>query len=368
MDKNLVFQSLQISEKSSIRESVKKMDLAGAGIIFLTDSNSKVTGVLSDGDFRRAVLAGVSLEAPVSSIMNQKYRFLEMDYSLDDAKSHFGDGKVRILPVLDSNRVVQEVLSLEEFKCRSDLDDFNLKPMQTINYPVVIMAGGKGTRLDPFTKIIPKPLIPVGEKPMIEVIMDNFSKFGMNKFFVSINYKGKMIRAYFEEHQSNYELKFFEEPKPMGTIGAVKLIEDQIKGPFFLSNCDVFIDADYTEVPRFHNTHGNDLTIVASLQYHRVPYGICEIGTNGELLEIREKPEYDFLVNTGFYFLNPSIFEFIPKEQFFDMPDLIKSLKRAGKKIGVYPVSQGAWTDTGQLSELNDAFQKFNGEALFGAV
>ena len=213
------------------------------------------------------------------------------------------------------------------------------------------MAGGKGTRLDPFTRIFPKPLIPIGDNPIIEIIMDKFAKYGMKSFIISVNTKAKMIKAYFEDSRSKYNISFIDEDKPLGNIGALRFLEGKLKTPFFISNCDIIVECDYTKIYEFHQQHNCDLTIVGSLQHYTIPYGVCDIENGGILKSIKEKPEYDLLVNTGMYVFNPDILKFIPKNEFFNIPDLIKKLKKARKKIGVYPVSEKSWIDVGKLSE-----------------
>ena len=226
-----------------------------------------------------------------------------------------------------------------------------------INNPVVIMAGGKGTRLDPFTRILPKPLIPINDKAIIEVIMENFAAYGMKKFIVSLNYKSKLIKAYFQEKGLAYQLDYIEEEKPLGTAGALRKLISKVKKDLFVSNCDIIIKANYVDVLQFHKKGNYEITIVGTLQHHVLPYGVCEINSGGELKVIKEKPQYDFIVNTGMYILKPNALKSIPKNKFYNMTDLITDLKKKGKRVGVFPISDKAWIDTGEWDKYRESIR-----------
>jgi NDP-sugar pyrophosphorylase family protein len=230
-----------------------------------------------------------------------------------------------------------------------------ISKIKQLNLPVVIMVGGKGTRLDPFTRILPKALIPLGETPIIEVIMDKFSVYGVKEYYISVNHKHKMIKAYFEDRKSKYNVSYIDEDKPLGTAGAIKLLENKINTPFFVSNCDIIINCDYSAIMKFHQDKKHMLTLIASMQHHTVQYGVCEIENDGSLFKIKEKPEYDFLVNTGMYIMNPEIMSYIPDNSYFDMTDLIEAIKEEKHTIGIYPVSEKSWIDVGQWEEYNNA-------------
>ena len=156
------------------------------------------------------------------------------------------------------------------------------------------MAGGKGKRMDPFTRILPKPLIPLGDEPIIKIIMDEFNKFGIVNFYISLNEKAKMIKAYFHDHSSPYTIQFIDEEEPLGTAGALKYLKGKLDAPFFVSNCDIVLHANYKSILDFHTKGSYALTLVASMRHFTIPYGVCDVINDGELVEIKEKPEYDF--------------------------------------------------------------------------
>ena len=331
---------------NSIRNSMKTMDDTGQGILIIYKKN-KIFGIVTDGDIRRAILRGVDLEDCVGKIANTNFIFISDTKDEGEIENIFKTTKARHIPVLENNKLIDIIIE-EDFFLKKHK---SLSYRKIINIPVVIMAGGKGTRLDPFTRILPKALIPIDNKPIIEIIMDKFAEFGMTNFYISVNNKSKMIKAFFEDFHSKYNISFIDENIPLGTAGGIKYLENRIDTPFFVSNCDIIIQCDYFKIYKFHKKGKFDLTLVSSIQHHIIPYGVCKLESNGSLKTIKEKPEYNFLVNTGMYILNPNILQFIPKNKSFDMTDLIKCLKEEKKKVGVYPISEKSWIDIGQWEE-----------------
>ena len=222
----------------------------------------------------------------------------------------------------------------------------------------VIMAGGKGTRLEPFTKVLPKPLIPIHEKPIIEHIIEKFFNIGVNDYYFTLNYKKRIIKAYFDELQPEYSIRFIEEETPLGTAGSLRLLEGMLSGSFFVTNCDVIINANYYDIFTFHEKNGYDITLVASAKEYVIPYGTCELSGNGELLHINEKPKLDFLINTGLYVLKPKMIDLIPPKQIYHITELVEKAINNGNRVGVYPISDDSWIDVGQWAEYKQALEK----------
>ncbi len=329
----------------NIRDAIKKMDKGGIGFVAVcARENDDVIGVIANGDFRRAILQGISLNENVLKITNKNFKYLKKDYSKKDVSDLFCNNRIQHIPVLESNRLI-DIITKEDFFGISDAKK------KESDIPVVIMSGGKGTRLEPLTRVLPKALIPLGDKTMIEIIMDEYAKYGMRNFYISVNHKAKMIRAYFEDQELSYKIRYISESEPLGTAGALKYLEDKIDSAFFVSNCDIIIKDDYLKIFKFHKNSNYSLTVVAAMQHHTVPYGVCKIEKGGKLKEIKEKPKYDFLVNAGMYLLEPSVFKLIPKEEYFDMTDLIGKTQKEGLNVGVYPVSENSYLDVGQLAE-----------------
>jgi dTDP-glucose pyrophosphorylase/predicted transcriptional regulator len=336
---------------SNIKKAIKQLDIGGLGFCVVVDSKDKVIGVITDGDFRRAILNGTDLEGSVLEIANRHYKSLVAGYSKTDAVNLLmKEENVEHLPILENGRLV-DIITEKNLVSDGDMNSRKKK----LDNLVVIMAGGRGTRLDPFTVILPKALIPIGDKGIIEVIMDKYLEYGINDFLISVNYKAKMIKAYFEEQEIGYKINYIEEDKPLGTAGALKNLEHRIKKPFFVSNCDIIINDNYAEIYDFHINGGFELTMVASMHYQTIPYGVCEIDDGGALKRIIEKPEANFLVNTGMYILNPDIPGQIPENTFYNMTDLIDDLQKQKRKIGVFPVPEKSWIDVGQWEQYRNA-------------
>ncbi|MCG8409660.1 MAG: nucleotidyltransferase family protein [Bacteroidales bacterium] len=338
-----------IDHNVPLRDAVKKMDENGMGFIFLTDKNENVVSIITDGDFRRAILEGGSLSDSAKKIGNTNFLFVNDSTSSEYIDDIFQNEKLRVLPLLVNGKL-RDLITPAKDKMKISECTEKLKTT-----PVVIMAGGKGTRMKPFTHILPKPLIPLGEKSILELIMDEYQKYGVKNFYLTVNFKKNLIKAFFEDKTENYSINYVEENKPLGTAGSLRLLKDKLDTPFFVSNCDIIIKGEYDKMLEFHQDGLYDLTLVGSMQHMTVPYGVCTIENGGDLNEIIEKPSYDFLVNTGMYILNPEVLDLIPDDTFFHITHLMEKLKGNGKKVGVYPVSEKSWLDVGQWSEYSKA-------------
>jgi dTDP-glucose pyrophosphorylase len=322
-------------------------------VLLVVDNNEKLIGTLADGDLRRHILIDQNLSHSIEHAYNNDPIFIyKEEIETDKIKKLFIEKNISLVPVLDKNKTVLEYITWEKvFKNGRKTKE------QKLDAPVVIMAGGKGTRLEPFTQVLPKPLIPVGGKPVINHIIDRFRAFGANEFCITINHMSKIMRAYFDEKPSDYSIVFAEEEIPCGTAGGLTLLADKLNKPFFVTNCDIIIEADYTSIYNYHKKNNNDITLVACTKQYNIPYGVCELDVMGNLAKIDEKPEYNFLVNTGLYILNPNVIDLIPKNRFFHITHLMDKIKANDGSIGVYPVSENAWIDIGQWAEYRKAMK-----------
>ena len=235
----------------------------------------------------------------------------------------------------------------------------NLKNRKELK-PVVkalILSAGKGTRLEPFTRVLPKPLIPIGEYPIIEMIINRFRDYGMNNYYLMVYHMSGIIKAYFQEKNHSYSVHFIDEDKPLGTAGSLRLLENYFDSSFFLTNCDIIINADYSDLYDFHLKKEYDITVTASMKCFSIPYGICEIENGGKLVTINEKPGYNYLINTGLYVVKPSVIKSIPENSSFDMTDLIRKITDGGGTVGVYPINEKSWIDVGEWKEYKSAIE-----------
>jgi dTDP-glucose pyrophosphorylase len=353
MDKS--FTKLVIDEILSLREAMKAMNETAKKILFVTDQKGAYIGSLSGGDIRRWILAGGSLKSRVSEIVRR-------DSLVDDGSSDFEEildkaraQKIKYIPILDSNKNIIDIFDGNVSSGAGHIKDVH----DHLQNPVVIMAGGKGTRLAPLTKIIPKALIPIGGKTILEIIIEKFLPYHVKEFYLSVNHKSSMIESYFDDLKPDYSIKYIDEVKPLGTAGALYKLKNQMNKSIIITNCDIIIDADYANILKHHQAHSNEITIITSLKHFNVPYGVCELKNGGELKEIIEKPEYNLLVNTGMYIIEPSVLKYIPKEELFHFTDLIDVVISMGGRIGIYPIGEGAWVDTGEWDEYRSAIKMF---------
>lgn len=335
-----------IKPETSIKQSLRRMDEAGKRILFVIDNRDTILGVATDGDIRRWILQSNSLNENITKAMNKKPVLLKEGYSKEEAKEIMLSQQIECIPIIDENKkLISAIWWLDIFG-----DKF--KKLKSVDLPVVIMAGGEGTRQLPFTNVLPKPLMPIGGKPIIELIIEKFMEFGCKPFYLSINYKANLLKAYFNDYKHVCDINYIQEEKPLGTAGSLFLLKDIIKNTFFVKNCDILVEADYFDILKFHKTNKNKITLIASMKHYTIPYGICKIENGGLLKGIEEKPEYDFLVNSGMYLIEQEVLQDIPENRFYDMTDLLKDYIKRDKKIGVYPVSEKSWFDIGQWEEL----------------
>lgn len=347
--------SFLIAKSCTVKETMRQMKQIGEKVLFVIDEENKLFGAISDGDIRKWILSEGSLDEAINKVCNKNPITVTENYDIEKVKKLMLDLKIEAIPVAKDNKDIIDILVWDTV-FRGEVS----KHKEEIKIPVVIMAGGKGDRLDPFTKILPKPLIPIGDKPIIEIIMNKFREYGVMEFYISVNHKSKMIKSYFEEIDSIYSIKYIEEPMPLGTAGSLRLLENIIDGSFLVTNCDIIIESDYSEMIKFHNENNYDMTLVVSCKHYVIPYGVCEIVNGGMLKTIREKPAHDLLVNTGMYIMKSKLFNLIPENQFFNITDLIMKAKQSHYKIGVFPVSEKSWIDVGRWEEYHKAVKRMH--------
>lgn len=354
-NRSKVIEDFLISENVTIKETMQCISKSSIRILFVVDNKQRLLGSISDGDIRRWVLKGGKLGSSIKKVYRKLIWKVDNSYDIKQIKKEMIAKNIQVVPVVGSDDRICHILFWEEI-----FGEKRILTKKPTNIPCLIMAGGLGTRLDPFTRVLPKPLIPIGEKTIIEMIIEKFHLNGVHEFNIAINHKSKIIKAYFEELNLSFNVNFVEEKKPLGTIGALNLISDRIKSSVFVANCDVLIDCDYQEIIDFHKEHKYDMTIVGSFRHFLVPYGVCHLDDSGHLNEIEEKPEFDFLVNSGMYLIKKKVLKYIPKNKFFNAVDLVNKIRKDGCRVGVFPINENSWVDVGQWEDYHQAFQRLN--------
>lgn len=346
----------KIDASDDLLSALKQMDKINQKSLLVFKEN-KFLNVLSVGDIQRSILKNIELGSPVGNVLRKNTRVARQTDSFEDIKEIMYEFRIECMPVLDEDERLINVYFWEDIFGENE-NGSNIK----LDLPVVIMAGGKGTRLKPLTNLIPKPLIPVGDNTIIEEIMNRFVAVGCKDFHISVNYKSEAIRHYLGQlNNSTYQLNYFEENKPLGTAGSLYLLKDKIRSTFFVTNCDIIIDSDYSEMLKYHEDHENELTIIAALKHYPIPYGTIKTGSGGILLELLEKPELVFQINSGMYILEPHLLREIPEDDFFHVTHLVEKIKKRKGKVGVFPVSEGSWTDIGEWKGYLDKIGTSNG-------
>jgi dTDP-glucose pyrophosphorylase len=346
------FENLLINNNSTIKEALKIIDSGAMRIALVVDSENKLLGTLSDGDIRRGLLKNLSLDDTIENL-----------YSKNPTIASTNDSNERIIQKAISKQVYQ--IPIVDDECRL-IDIVNLATLLNITKKrnrVILMAGGLGTRLRPLTQDIPKPLLKVGNKPILETIIKNFANYGFVNITISLNYKGEMIKDYFGDG-SNFgvNIDYVEENMRLGTAGALSLIENKPNEPFFVMNADLLTDVNFSHLLDFHSFSNSDATMCVREYEYQVPYGVIEV-QESNVTSIVEKPIQKFFVNAGIYVLSPKVFDYIPKNEFYDMPTLFNTFIEKEKKVISFPIHE-YWLDIGRMSDFEQAqseyFRVFN--------
>lgn len=330
-----------VSEKNSVIEVMKVIDNNTKGIAFVCQ-DGKLLAVVTDGDIRRFILRNGDVKESIQNIANYTPKYITNE-ELIDYNDYMKKYSITALPVVNKQHILISIRFLYDNKT---LKNTNL------NIPVVIMAGGKGTRLYPYTQILPKPLIPIGEKTITELIMEHFEAFGCNHFDMIVNYKKNFIKSFFIDNEVKRDVDFIEESEFLGTGGGLKLLEGKYQETFFVTNCDIIIEEDYSEIIKYHKEKRNIITVVSATKNVTIPYGTIDISESGQVLKLNEKPNFTFQTNTGLYVIEPRFLDMIPQNTFIHITDIIQECINKGENVGIYPISENAWMDMGQLEEL----------------
>ena len=336
----------------TVSQAMQQIDKNASGILFLVDENKKLLGCITDGDVRRFLLAGGKMSEQAIEAANRNPRVAK---AIEEARHLYHKKNYIAIPIVNENGVVIDLYN-------GEAGEANRKQRKALHIPVVINAGGKGTRLDPYTRVLPKPLIPVGDLPIIELIMQEYQSYACTDFHIIVNYKRDLMKAYFADNERDYNISWYDEDTPLGTGGGLSLLRGKFDSTFFFANCDALLTANYESMLKFHKNNGNVITMVCAYKNMNIPYGVVEMGVNGSIEEMKEKPLISFLTNTGIYIVEPEVINDIADNEAIGFPDIIEREKQKGKKVAVFPVSENEWMDMGQLPELEKMRIKLFGE------
>ncbi len=342
--------SLLILSDTTIKQAMQKLNETAEQILCVTEKSKKLIGTVTDGDIRRGIINGLRFNDKVEKIMYKD--FTSVLYNTPKLEEHVEslmiETKLEHIPILNEKGVIVDVILLAEILRGKK----HIKPKQLYENRVIIMAGGKGTRLDPFTKILPKPLIPIGNKPVIEIIMEKFYRCGLYKFTYTLNYKKEYLKLFLKENDFPYEIDWIEEDDYLGTAGSLSLIKDKVTDTFWVANCDSILDIDLEQVMKWHKEHKAAMTIVGCHNEVKIPFGVLQL-SDGKLSKVLEKPIHDMIVNTGVYIIEPRAISYIPYGKKMDMNELIDTIARK-EEVSVFPI-YGGWIDVGQWEEYKKA-------------
>ena len=341
------YKEILLKKTATIKEALKVIDKGAMRIAIVLDKNDTVVGTLTDGDIRRGLLNGLTLDSSIEGLYFKEPTLANVNDSKELIIQKAIRKQIYQIPIVDD---AGKLIKIEEL---SHLLKTNAKHNR-----VILMAGGLGTRLHPLTQNTPKPLLKVGNKPILETIIENFAKYGFINITISVNYKAEMIKKYFDDGAKfGVNIDYIEENKRMGTAGALSLIKERPQEPFFVMNADLLTNVNFEHLLDFHLIEHSVATMCVREYDYQVPYGVIETeGSN--IISIKEKPIHKFFVNAGIYVLSPQVFEYIPKDEFYDMPTLFEDIIKDKLKSISFPIHE-YWLDIGRMSDFEQAQNEY---------
>jgi dTDP-glucose pyrophosphorylase len=340
-----------VSEDTALIEALRRIDQSNLQLA-VVERDGKIVGTVTDGDVRRALLSGVGLDASVERVMNRTPIVAPVGTSNAAALTIMRRHSIHQLPIVDTEGKVTEVKLIDDLTAAPPSDHW-----------VILMAGGLGSRLKPLTNETPKPLLRIGDKPILETVLTGFVKAGFGKFFISINYKAEMIRDYFGDGSAwGVDISYLEESERLGTAGALSLLPERPTQPFFVMNGDLLTTVNFEQMLKYHREHQAFSTVGVREHSVTVPFGVVDFDDH-RLLGIREKPTQKFFVNAGVYLLDPAILDLLDTNEPIDMPSLIERTIAKGKPSVGFPLRE-YWIDVGRLDDLQRASDEF--QRIFG--
>ena len=340
--------NILIDKNTTLLETMKIIDNSSLQFAVVVDDANYLLGTVTDGDIRRGILRGEGLDVPIKQVMNPSPITASIGNTYSVCLNLLKKHKLKQLPIVDmDNRIVDIIFANEDPVAKSN------------GNTVILMAGGLGTRLRPLTENIPKPMLNVGDKPILETIIEGFKRYGFTNFILSVNYKKEIIQNYFQDGSAlGVSITYIEEEKRMGTAGPLSLLKKKPTSPFFVMNGDLLTQVNFEQLLRFHEDTDAVATMCVREYEHQIPYGVIE--TDGQqLISIKEKPLQRSFVNAGIYVLSPEILDYIPQNEFYDMPNLFKLLMEKQRNVSVFPVRE-YWLDIGHIADFERADDEYS--------
>jgi len=347
---NSSIKKLTVSKNSTIYNAIKLINKNTIKTLLVVESNNIFVGTITDGDIRRALLKGINIKSNLNNIYKKKSKyFFKNKIKRSQLKNLFAKNNYDLIPVLNKKKEIIDIL--RKNKIFSTKKSFKKRLKDCV---VVITAGGKGTRLSPFTKILPKPLIPINGKPILEIIIEKFKQFKINKFFLTTHFKSRIIEAYLKETYLAPFVKIVYEKKPLGTIGSLSNLRRVKAKNIIITTCDTLINIDYRSFLDFHLKNKNAITIAAAKHDYLIPYGVCNIDKNSQLINLVEKPKYSYLMNSGMYIFDKKLLNLMKENRYIDFDQFLKKIKIKNYKIGVFKISNNNVQDFGKWNDFEN--------------
>ena len=346
-------QKYLLDKSKTLKDALKKLEKIKEKCLLITRSGNILAGTVTDGDIRRAIFNGANVKTNIYKFAKKNpvtLRNVDIENSNQNSNKNFKlkkvlkkslDDKFDIIPVIDKKRIIKKIIYAKNIKNYFQ-DKLNLRKI-----PVLIMAGGRGTRLKEFTNYFPKPLVPVQNSTALEYIINMFKIAGSSKFFISLNYKKNLIKSYLKENKVK-NVNYLEEKNFLGTAGAIGMLNGKVKSDFFVINCDTILSINLKKFYDFHRKNNYKITLAAASKNFNLPYGSCETKSNGQLKKITEKPNINYLINVGLYLIKPDLIKLVKKNKFLGMDAFIKIVQKRKGSVGVYPINEESWKDVGQ--------------------
>jgi dTDP-glucose pyrophosphorylase len=342
------WRSAILNGDQTIRQAMEAIDRSALQIALVVGENDRLLGTVTDGDIRRGLLHGLNLDSPASQVMNTKPKVARQGMSRVEFIELLRRHSLHHLPLVDGNGRLVGLESDVELYEGAEKDNW-----------VVLMAGGLGQRLRPLTDDTPKPLLPVGDRPLLEIIISRFTAQGFRKFFISVNYRAELVEAHFGDgSRFGAEIRYLREDQPLGTGGAVGLLPERPNLPFVVMNGDLLTTINFETLVDFHRQHGAEMTLCVRPYSHQIPYGVAEI-KGGEVVSIVEKPSHECFISGGIYVLSPMVFDHLQPLRRVDMPELMRELIDAKQRVTAFPVTE-YWIDIGRIEDLERARQEID--------